>query len=207
MTPQLNLFGSRRELPEGFRYRENLIAPRDEQRLLGEIRGLPFKAFEFQGFTGKRRTISFGWRYDFNEHRLLTAEDIPPFLLELRESAAALSQRSAEEFEQALVIEYDAGATIGWHRDRSVFGEVIGISLLTPCLFRLRRKVADKWERVSLTAEPRSAYLLSGPARTEWEHSIPPVESLRYSVTFRTLLRGRGSTARQEKELPPLTSR
>jgi len=34
---------------------------------------------------------------------------------------------------------------------------------------------------------PRSAYLLRGPARRDWEHSIRPVGELRFSVTFRTL--------------------
>jgi alkylated DNA repair dioxygenase AlkB len=87
--------------------------------------------------------------------------------------------------QQVLVTEYDAGAGIGWHRDKAVFGEVVGISLLSPCRFRLRRKAGTTWERVSLTAEPRSGYLLSGPSRTEWEHSIPEVDELRYSITFR----------------------
>jgi alkylated DNA repair dioxygenase AlkB len=93
----------------------------------------------------------------------------------------------ASRFQQALVIEYGPGASIGWHRDKAVFGEVIGISLLSSCRFRFRRKSGSSWERVSLTAEPRSAYLLSGPSRTEWEHSIPAVDELRYSVTFRNL--------------------
>ena len=86
-----------------------------------------------------------------------------------------------------LVTEYSAGAGIGWHRDKAVFGQIVGVSLLAPCTFRLRRKVGDDWERVSLIAEPRSAYLLSGASRTEWEHSIPAVDALRYSVTFRNL--------------------
>jgi len=72
-----------------------------------------------------------------------------------------------------------------------VFGETVGVSLLAPCVLRLRRKAGEKkWERANVTAEPRSAYLLSGPARAEWEHSIPPVEALRYSITFRNLREG-----------------
>jgi alkylated DNA repair dioxygenase AlkB len=93
----------------------------------------------------------------------------------------------ARQLQHALVTEYGAGAGIGWHRDKAVFGEVVGISLLTPCVFRLRRPSGTAWDRVALTAEPRSAYLLSGPSRTEWEHSIPPVSALRYSITFRNL--------------------
>jgi alkylated DNA repair dioxygenase AlkB len=86
-----------------------------------------------------------------------------------------------------LLTKYPPGSTIGWHKDRSVFGEVIGISLLSPCTFRFRKKTGTKWERASIVAEPRSAYLLAGPARTEWQHSIPAVEALRYSITFRNL--------------------
>jgi alkylated DNA repair dioxygenase AlkB len=110
---------------------------------------------------------------------------MPPFLLSLRGVAAGFGGMEPAQLQQALVTEYEAGAAIGWHRDKAIFGEVIGISLLSSCRFRLRRKVGLKWERVSLTVEPRSAYLLSGPARTEWEHSIPEVDALRYSVTFR----------------------
>jgi alkylated DNA repair dioxygenase AlkB len=112
-------------------------------------------------------------------------DDMPEFLLTLRESAAQFAGMRSEALQQALVTEYTAGAAIGWHRDKAVFGEVVGISLLASCVFRLRRKVDEGWERVNLVAEPRSAYLLSGPSRTEWEHSIPPVDALRYSVTFR----------------------
>jgi alkylated DNA repair dioxygenase AlkB len=86
-----------------------------------------------------------------------------------------------------LVTEYGAQTGIGWHRDKSVFGDVIGLSLLSACRFRLRRKLDGQWQRVTVEAEPRSAYLLSGPARTEWEHSIPEVDAPRYSITFRSL--------------------
>jgi alkylated DNA repair dioxygenase AlkB len=86
-----------------------------------------------------------------------------------------------------LVTEYVPGAAIGWHRDKAVFGDVVGVSLVSACVFRIRRTSGTAWERNSFRLEPRSAYLLRGPARTEWEHSIPAVDSLRYSVTFRTL--------------------
>src|SRR5205085_10627918 len=95
--------------------------------------------------------------------------------------------RMPDQLKVVLVTEYEAGAGIGWHRDRRVFSEIVGSALLAPCVFRLRRKAGNGWERVNLTAEPRSVYILSGRARTEWEHSIPPVDSLRYSITFRNL--------------------
>ncbi len=187
MLDQLGLFGGPR-LPDGFRYAPDLITPDEERELLEHIRLLPFRQFEFQGYTGKRRVVSFGWKYDFNERKLEPRDDIPDFLVPLREKAAAFAQIPAIDLQQALVTEYDVGAPIGWHKDKAVFGDVIGISLLSAVPFRLRRDIGGKWERVTITAEPRSIYLLRGPSRTEWEHSIPPVETLRYSVTFRNLV-------------------
>lgn len=182
---QLKLFGGGKALPEGFRYRPDVLSAEEEQILLERVRELPFREFEFQGYVAKRRVVSFGWQYDFNQRTLRKADDIPPFLHSLRETAARFADMDPSRLQQVLVLEYGAGSGIGWHRDKAVFGEVIGLSLLSPCRFRLRKKAATSWERVSLIAEPRSAYLLSGPSRTEWEHSIPEVETLRYSVTFR----------------------
>jgi alkylated DNA repair dioxygenase AlkB len=198
MTSQLDIFGgsggARRaaaELPEGFRYEPELIGPEDEAALLARMRGLPFREFEFHGYTGKRRVVSFGWHYDFSARHLQKADDIPDFLLALRPAAASFAGLEPEGLRHVLVTEYGPGAGIGWHRDKSVFGETVGVSLLSPCVLRLRRKVGErKWERANITAEPRSAYLLSGPARTEWERSIPPVDALRYSITSRNLREG-----------------
>ena len=173
--------------PKGFRYRVELVSPEEENALLTHIRDLPFKEFDFHGFKGKRRVVSFGWQYDFNTRKIREAKVIPTFLLDLREVAAEFASLASTELQHVLVTEYDAGAGIGWHKDKAVFGQVIGISLLSHCVFRLRRKEGDRWERVSLVAEPRSAYLLSGEVRDDWQHSIPPVSTLRYSVTFRNL--------------------
>ena len=187
MHDQLALFGSGPAFPEGFRYQEDVVASDDEAALLEQVRALPFREFEFQGYTGKRRVVSFGWKYDFNDRLLREAADIPAFLLSLRSTAAAFAGVTPADLQQVLVTEYSGGAGIGWHRDKGVFGQVIGISLLAPCVFRLRRKAGDRWERASLTVHPRSAYLLSGASRTEWEHSIAAVDALRYSITFRNL--------------------
>jgi alkylated DNA repair dioxygenase AlkB len=175
-------------LPEGFSYAASLLDEAEEQALLAEIRSLPFRDFEFHGFVGKRRVVSFGWRYDFNGGGLSKSEDMPSFLLPVREQAAAFAKIAPQDLQQVLVAEYGAGAAIGWHRDRSVFGDVVGISLLSSCTFRLRRKEEARWQRANLTVEPRSIYLLRGPSRTEWEHSIPAVRTLRYSITFRNVL-------------------
>jgi alkylated DNA repair dioxygenase AlkB len=189
VSSQFDFFGGppAPDYPDGFRYKPDLITPDDESALIDRIRQLPFREFEFHGYTGKRRVVYFGWRYDFAAEQLNRADDMPDFLQALRVPAAAFAGLTPDQLQHVLVTEYAAGAGIGWHRDKKVFNEIVGISLLAPCVFRLRRRVGDKWERVNVTAEPRSAYLMSGPARTEWEHSIPPVDSLRYSITFRNL--------------------
>ena len=173
--------------PDGFRYQAEVLPLEEEQRLVEQIRELPLKEFEFHGYVGKRRVISYGWHYDFGTERLQQTSEMPGFLLRVQEHAAAFAGLGPEDLPHALVTEYSPGTTIGWHRDKGVFDDVVGISLLSSCIFRLRRKVVSSWERYSQTVEPRSAYLLRGSSRTEWEHSIPAVETLRYSITFRSL--------------------
>ncbi|HEX6376255.1 MAG TPA: alpha-ketoglutarate-dependent dioxygenase AlkB [Allosphingosinicella sp.] len=185
--PQLNLFAGAPAMPAGLGYAAEFVGADEARALAGRIAGLPFKPFEFHGFTGNRRTVSFGLHYAFDGSGLGQAEPIPDWLQPVRARAAAWAGRAAEAFVHALVIEYPPGAGIGWHRDRPVFGDVIGISLLAPARLRFRRRAGTRWERFTLAAEPRSAYLLRGEARHSWEHSIPPLDSLRYSVTLRTL--------------------
>ena len=175
--------------PEGFRYEQELLIPEEEAELTRRIEELPLKEFEFHGYTGKRRVVSFGWHYDFGTFSLNRVEELPDFLLPLREKAAAFASLPSEEFPHVLVTEYTPGTPIGWHRDKAVFDDVVGISLGSACRFRFRRKAGTRWERYSLDLQPRSVYLLRGPARTEWEHSIPAVEHLRYSITFRSVHR------------------
>jgi alkylated DNA repair dioxygenase AlkB len=186
---EADLFQVGPALPSGFEYGAEFIEPQTERTLLADLKGLPFKHFEFHGFQGKRRVVSFGWRYDFNGGGLTKTEEMPPFLLAVRQRAAAFARVSSERLQQVLVTEYQPGAAIGWHKDRSVFGDVIGISLLSVCTFRFRRKKGASWERANLNLGPRSIYLLRGPSRAEWEHSIPAVASMRYSITFREILR------------------
>jgi alkylated DNA repair dioxygenase AlkB len=184
-SPQADLFERPSVLPPGFKYERDLLSSAEEAELVRQFHGLEFKEFEFHGFLGKRRVVSFGWRYDFNGGGLRQTDDMPAFLLPIREKAAHFAGRAATAFQQVLLTEYAPGAAIGWHKDRPVFGEVVGISLLSSCVFRLRRRVGSGFERASLLVEPRSVYLLSGPSRSDWEHSIPAVDQLRYSITFR----------------------
>jgi alkylated DNA repair dioxygenase AlkB len=182
---QTDLFQASPALPEGFRYQPDFLSAREERDLVERFATLPFKAFEFRGYRGNRRVLSFGWQYDFNRMELQRTENIPAFLLPLRECAARFAGLEPSDFQHVLLTEYSPEAGIGWHKDKPMFAEVVGISLGSPCVFRFRRKAGPKWERASTLAEPRSAYLLQGPSRTDWEHSISAVDSLRYSITFR----------------------
>jgi DNA oxidative demethylase len=172
--------------PSGLAQVEEFISRAEEAELLNGVDALAFKPFAFHGWFGKRETVSFGWRYDFNDSRMHEAPPIPEFLLPLRTRAATLARVPAYALEQALVIRYDVGAGIGWHRDRPVFDRVVGISLLAPCILRFRRRDGRAFRRFALDAQPRSAYLLSGEIRHEWEHSIEPLKVRRYSITFRS---------------------
>jgi alkylated DNA repair dioxygenase AlkB len=177
-SDQPGLFGHEPSLPQGFKYWPEFLSREEERELVRLTEALPLESFQFHGFTGKRRVVSFGWRYDFNGRELRKADDMPPFLLPLREWAAARAGLGPSDFQHVLVTEYAPGAGIGWHRDKAVFDEVVGISLLAACDFRFRRKKGNTWERATVRTEPRSAYLLSGAARTEWEHSIPALDRL-----------------------------
>lgn len=185
---QFDLFGGMPLLPEGFRYEAAILDEAEAEDLRSAIASLPFKEFEFHGFVGKRRVVSFGWRYDFNGGGLTQTDDMPGFLLPARARAAVFAGITPADLQHVLITEYSPGAAIGWHKDRAVFGDVVGLSLVSPCTFRFRRKSGATWERASITVEPRSGYLLRGPSRDEWEHSIPALESLRYSLTFRNVL-------------------
>lgn len=184
------LFDDLPRLPEGFLYRPAFIEPAEETALLDRIATVEFHAVEMRGVVARRRVIQYGWKYAFDRSRLTPGPELPDFLVPLRDRAAALAGVTPNALSEGLLTEYPPGAPIGWHRDAPGFGIVVGISLLAACRFRFRRGPERSSERVSLTLEPRSAYVLSGPARSEWHHSIPEVDALRYSVTFRTLLRG-----------------
>ena len=171
----------------GFRYRPDLIDAEEEAALAAEVACLPFRPFEFQGFLANRRVASFGFSYDYGRQRLARAPDLPSFLAALRAKVADFAGLAAESFRQVLITEYTPGAGIGWHRDKKQYGEVVGVSLLSPATFRLRRREGERWRRIAHVVEPRSAYHLAGEARHVWEHSIPEHRTLRYALTFRTL--------------------
>jgi alkylated DNA repair dioxygenase AlkB len=175
------------ELPEGFRVEQDFLPPAEEADLIERFRTLEFHEMRMRGVAARRRIIQYGWRYSFESVRVSEGEPLPDFLLPVRDRAAAFAGLQPGALSEALLTEYSPGAPIGWHRDAPPFGDVIGISLVSACRFRFRRGRTGDWRNVELQLEPRSIYLLTGPARSEWEHSIPAVATLRYSITFRTL--------------------
>ncbi len=174
------------DLPAGFVYAPDIVGGAEESELLECLRRLDFGEVRMRGVAARRRTAHFGWIYGYESWRIEPGPAVPDFLLPLRARVATLAGVGDDRLVEALVTEYPQGAGIGWHRDAPMFGTVIGVSLLGACRFRFRRDAAarDVWTAV---LAPRSAYVLDGPARTQWQHSIPPASAARYSVTFRTL--------------------
>jgi alkylated DNA repair dioxygenase AlkB len=192
LSEQLAFFSELSGAPQGLRYATEFISPAVEQELIGRIAELPLQPFQFGQYEGKRRVASFGFKYDYTLRRLQDAEPIPEWLGPIVEQVETFGGPSTE-VRQILCTEYDTGVGIGWHRDKPHFGQVFGLSLGSPCKFRFRRRQGEKWERFTLDAEPRSLYMMSGPSRHIWEHSIPGVEAPRYSITFRTMAEQKAS--------------
>jgi len=191
MAAQSDLFGAPAPvpvgLPPGLAYAPDIVTPEEERALVAALDAIEVTPFRFQGWTGKRLTASFGWRYDFDDASFGPTEPIPDFLLPLRARAADFAGLAIDDLVQSLVVRYDPGAGIGWHRDRPVFEHVVGISLETPAVLRLRRRRETGFDRAALPIAPRSIYHLSGDARHGWEHSIAAMAERRWSVTFRSL--------------------
>lgn len=190
---QMDLFAEPQAGPAGLRHTDEFIPAPAEQELIGRIAALPLQRFQFGAFEGNRRVASFGYRYDYSLQQLTEAEPIPDWLLRLARLVEPWAGLAEGSVQQVLCTEYDVGVGIGWHRDKPHFDKIIGLSLGASCKFRFRRRRGDTWERHAFEALPRSLYMMDGEARSQWEHSIPPVEARRYSITFRTMKAPTGS--------------
>ena len=173
---------------EGFVYEPGFLSEGEEADLLDAIRQLPLAQAEYKQFRARRRVVSYGGRFDYVANELNAASPIPSFLHPLRERVARWAGRPAEEFEHALVAEYSPGTPLGWHRDVPDFELIAGVSLLSACRMRFRRYPPQPREKsLAMELAPRSIYRMQGEARWGWQHSVPVVATLRYSITFRTL--------------------
>ena len=176
------------EEPDGLVFASEFLSTREERAVLDVLDALEFREVVMRGETARRTVRHFGFDYDYEGWGLAPAEPLPDALLWVRDRCAALAELDSEALAQALVSRYPAGAGIGWHRDAPMFGaKVVGVSLLSSCRMRFQRGKGDERRVFDLELPPRSAYVLAGPARSAWQHSIPATKSLRYSITFRTL--------------------
>jgi alkylated DNA repair protein (DNA oxidative demethylase) len=173
--------------PPGFLYRADLLTEAEEAELVRCVSAFDFAAVEMRGQFARRRTVHFGWVYGYESWRIEPGPPIPDVLFPLRARAAALAKVDPHAVAEVLVTGYPPGAGIGWHRDAPQFGTVIGVSLLSACRMRFQRGAGTARRTGAVALEPRSAYVLDGEARWQWQHSLPPVRALRYSLTFRTL--------------------
>jgi alkylated DNA repair dioxygenase AlkB len=197
-TDQRELFRRPTGLPSGFLYQPAFLTPAEEQSLIAQIPALPLEEARYKSFTARRRIVSFGAGYDFETNALLPAPPLPSFLHPLRERVSGWTGIPAAELRQCTIAEYERGTQLGWHRDVPRFGVVAGISLGSPCRMRLRPypHVKHRKDRsLILVLEPRSAYVLRDDARWHLQHAISPTKSLRYSITFRTILTSTTSSA------------
>ena len=171
----------------GLSTRSDLIDAIEERMLIDCIDATDLTPFRFQGWTGKRLTTSFGRSYDFDVGRPTEAPPIPDWLRPFRDRAAVFADLDPADLIQELLIRYDPGAGIGWHRDRPLYGHILGVSLGEPAIMRFRRRRTDRFDRASVPLDPRAGYHITGQARHEWEHSIVENERPRWSITFRSL--------------------
>lgn len=171
------------------RYEEEFLSPEEETALVARIERLPLAPMKYQQYEALRRVVSYGGQYDFSKQQLNEAEPLPDWLDPLRARAGAWAGIAPGDFTQALVAEYQPGTPLGWHRDVPDFEDIVGLSLGDEAVLRFRPYPHEKGRRegvLKLVVPPRSIYLLRGPARWAWQHSVAPTKALRYSITLRT---------------------
>ena len=176
-------------LPEGLAYEPEFLARDEEQSLIALIRSLPLAAAKYKDYTARRRVVSFGGSYDYDANKLLPAQPLIEALHPLRARVARWAGIAPEALHHVLVAEYAPGTPLGWHRDVPDHEEVFGVSLGSTAVLRFRPypPVAPRRaDVVKLSAAPRSIYAMRGAARWAWQHSVAPVDELRWSITLRT---------------------
>ncbi|MEP6943274.1 MAG: alpha-ketoglutarate-dependent dioxygenase AlkB [Betaproteobacteria bacterium] len=192
-SPQAELFDNPAPLPHGLVYLQEFITPAQEAKLVESIAPLPFREARFQQYLARRRVVHFHpqsetERYDKGDADTFSSGPLPPFLVTLQQTVATRLAIDPAQFVHALVTEYRPGTPIGWHRDKPIYGVVAGLSLAGWGRMRFRPldSKAPKDAMVLLDLAPRSLYMMQGAIRWDWQHSLLPTRTLRYSITFRT---------------------
>jgi alkylated DNA repair dioxygenase AlkB len=174
---------------EGLRYQPEFLNADEEAGLLDIVRSLPLHAARYKAYVARRRVVSFGGSFDYDENILRPGDPLDERLVPLQQRVAAWLGVAPAALVHALVAEYAPGTPLGWHRDVPDFETIAGISLGGEAVLRFRpyppthpgaRTVLE------LPVLPRSIYKMAGAARWDWQHSVPPVKAPRWSITFRT---------------------
>lgn len=185
-----SLFPHLPEFPEGFSYFPDIISGEEERQFCEIFSTLPFRSFMFHGYEAKRKVINYGYDYHFDSRSISPGQPIPEEYNFLIQRVARRIGLASDAFRKLLITEYPVGSVINWHRDAPPFELIAGISLASDCIFRLRpydKKLQTRSAVRSFPVLRRSLYVMQGPAREAWEHSIMPVKQVRYSITMRTL--------------------
>jgi len=191
--PQASLFDdlapSPGALPQGLTYQPGFLSAAEEAELIALVQGLPLKQAQYKNYTARRKVVSYGGRFDYDTNELLPSGELIAALHPLRARVAEWAGVAPHALAHTLVAEYAPGTPLGWHRDVPNFEDVFGVSLGGEAVLRFRPYPPDAPRRedvLKLTVAPRSVYALRGEARWGWQHSVAPVDELRWSVTFRT---------------------
>ena len=177
------------ERPHGLVYVPDLLSEGEEAGLLSRVADESYREVRMRGQVARRTVRHYGVSYDFEAATITAGDPIPDWLFDLRRRCAVLLGTTDERLAECLLTRYPRGATIGWHRDAPMFGDVVGVSLRSACRLRFQHRQGAERRVFEQVLEPRSAYALTGRSRTAWQHSIPAVDDERYSITFRTLRR------------------
>jgi alkylated DNA repair dioxygenase AlkB len=191
---QSELFELPPRLSHGLVYRPQFLTRAEEASLLAAIAPLPFRQARFQQYVARRRVVHFHADGDvdtedaYDDGESFSSGPVPPFLAALQQRIADVFGIVRSAFVHTLVSEYQPGAPIGWHRDKPTYGVVFGLSLKGRGTMRFRplESHIEPRQTLVLELEPRSLYVMQGPIRWLWQHSMLPARELRYSITFRT---------------------
>jgi DNA oxidative demethylase len=175
------------ERPAGLRYIADAIPRNSEQELLRYLETLDLERVTIRGNTARRTVRHYGRRYDYGAHVLRDADPIPAELEPMRRRAEELAGLAPGAIIEALVNHYPAAAGIGWHADAAIYKTIVGISLGTPCRLQFRTGATNGRRVFEQTVAPRSAYVMTGPVASQWQHRIAATDGDRFSLTFRSL--------------------
>lgn len=149
----------------GLRYIPDYLNWSTHDRLLAAVDSQPWQP------GGGRRVQSYGYAYDYESRSMRPTGELPDWALELsiRFEKDGINPYLAD---QMLATEYQPGQGIFPHIDVPFFADtIVSLSLGSTCVMEFVD--GRSGEKRTLLIEPRSALVLSGEARSSWQHSVP----------------------------------